>query len=214
MLYRGPGFHAVEWLGSTTTPSPRLPPHRKTEKERQIAAGREESRRWAWSQITEPQESLVLYKLFNTRWCNSSCHACFYSWLRSKCLMTESTKSYTYVSFPQWKKGSPTPLDRHQLAGSWQLPETYIGTSAYVVRWFSNFNCISNKLTTMKITNPGFLSCTSTFHFNAQQQVHDVHLCSFLYLSFCWSRTQANVSCWTIKPQKLKQYFLRHSAPT
>jgi hypothetical protein len=39
--------------------------HRKTEKERQLDQG---GRGWARSRIIRPQESAVLYKLFNTLW--------------------------------------------------------------------------------------------------------------------------------------------------
>ncbi len=46
MIYRGPGFLAVVWFGSSPTPSPlsrqqaRLATHRKTEKKRQLDDGR------------------------------------------------------------------------------------------------------------------------------------------------------------------------------
>ncbi len=70
MIYRGPGFLAVVWFGSSPTPSPppvsksRPATHRKTKKERQFADGRR-GKGWARSRIIRPLESLVLYKSFN-----------------------------------------------------------------------------------------------------------------------------------------------------
>ncbi len=68
MVYKGPGFLAVVWFGSSPTSSPvsklslflSLPPR---------AHWRERVERgWARSRIIQPWESLVLYKLFNTLW--------------------------------------------------------------------------------------------------------------------------------------------------
>ncbi len=146
MIYTGPGFLAVEWFGSTPTPSPRLPPHSKTEKERQIAAGREGGRRWACSRITEPQESLILYKLFNTRWCNSSRPAFFYNRLRSKCLMTKSTKFYTTGCISFLETGIPRSSGQRsagrQLAAAGDLYRCVSVFSAVI----SHFNCISTTI--------------------------------------------------------------------
>ncbi len=71
-IYRGPGFLAVVWFGSTATPS--LPSSlvrkldrrhtKKTEKLRQLA-DRRGGKGWAWSRIIRSKESLALYKSFN-----------------------------------------------------------------------------------------------------------------------------------------------------
>jgi hypothetical protein len=64
LIYRGLGFLAVVWCGSSPTPYPPLPfvsspaTQRKTEKERQAADGRGGERGWERKRIIRPQESL------------------------------------------------------------------------------------------------------------------------------------------------------------
>ncbi len=70
LIYRGPGFLAVEWFGST--PTPLSPCHvskldrrhtRLLRKRLNLLTGGQ--RGWAWGRIIRPLESLVLYKSFN-----------------------------------------------------------------------------------------------------------------------------------------------------
>ncbi len=73
MLYREPGFLAVAWFGSSSTPFPstfrqkaRPATHKKTGKEIEKTFWRERGRGRGRSQIKGPQESLVLYILFSS----------------------------------------------------------------------------------------------------------------------------------------------------
>ncbi len=74
-----PGFLAVVRFGSSPTPSPPLPSVSSTggtqkDWERDTSCWRERVRRgWARNRIIRPQESLVLYKSFNTLWLCTSC---------------------------------------------------------------------------------------------------------------------------------------------
>jgi hypothetical protein len=81
MLYRGPGFLAAVYFGSTPTPPPRLSrqkdrpaTHRKTEKERQVGDGRwEGDGRGAESYDRKKALSMVFYKPLNTLWVPHNC---------------------------------------------------------------------------------------------------------------------------------------------
>ncbi len=66
-IYRRPGFLAVVLFGSPSSPAGKLDgaTQRKTEKERRLADGR---RGEEGAESIRPQESLVLYKSFNTLW--------------------------------------------------------------------------------------------------------------------------------------------------
>ncbi len=64
-IYRGPGFLAVIWFGSTPNPHPPVSKlhrrHKTTEKERQLADGKGGRGR-------PPHESLTIYRSFNPLW--------------------------------------------------------------------------------------------------------------------------------------------------
>ncbi len=78
MIYRGPGFLAVVWFGSSPTPLPH-PPSSLSKLNRQhtgrlrkkdkLLTG-EGGRGWARSWIFRPQESLFIYKSFGNLWSN------------------------------------------------------------------------------------------------------------------------------------------------
>ncbi len=71
MIYRGPGFLAVIWFGSLPTPSSQLSLSKLSlflslpvcRRSSLLTGG---GRGWGRSQIIWPQESLALYKSFNT----------------------------------------------------------------------------------------------------------------------------------------------------
>jgi len=63
MIYRGPGFLAVVWFGSSC-PFPPSPVSKLDRRHTRRRGGRG----WARSRIIRLQESLVLYKSFNTLW--------------------------------------------------------------------------------------------------------------------------------------------------
>jgi hypothetical protein len=75
MIYRGPGFFATVSFGSTPPPPTLLSCQYKLDqrptarlRKRDNLLSQEGGRGWARSQIIRPQESLVLYKPFNTLW--------------------------------------------------------------------------------------------------------------------------------------------------
>jgi hypothetical protein len=75
MIYRGPGSPTVVWFCSSPASSPNPYPvgisstgDTQEDRERETTHWQERGREWARSQIIRPQESLVLYKSFNTLW--------------------------------------------------------------------------------------------------------------------------------------------------
>ncbi len=76
MIYRGPGILAVVWFGPSSTPSPSpvsklsllLPVCRRSSLPAGYGVWGGGGRGWGRSLIFRRQESLVLYKSFNTLW--------------------------------------------------------------------------------------------------------------------------------------------------
>jgi hypothetical protein len=79
MIYRGPGFLAVVWFGSSSFPATPFPSHvskldgdTQEDWERETTFWRERGREGGWVRIRiiRPQKSMmvVLYKSFNTLW--------------------------------------------------------------------------------------------------------------------------------------------------
>jgi hypothetical protein len=64
MIYRGPGFLAIVWFGSSPTPLP-LSCQRIVSLPSLLVTDGREGRGWGRSQIIRRRESLVLYKSFN-----------------------------------------------------------------------------------------------------------------------------------------------------